>query len=131
MDKAWWNELWMGFPAGDHYRQQSNVTMAPKLEGKLFLMHGELDYNVHPASTLQLVDALIKANKDFDLLLMPGENHGAGRSRYFVRRRWDFFVRHVLGVEPPRGYKVPEPERAEESRPTSGTLPAADAFVQP
>ena len=119
MDKAWWNELWMGFPLGDHYRQQSNVTLAPKLEGKLFLMHGELDDNVHPASTLQLVDALVKANKDFDLLIMPGENHGAGANRYFIRRRWDFFVRHLLGVEPPKNYLIPQPERSEENRPSS------------
>ncbi len=119
MDKAWWNELWMGFPAGDHYRQQSNVTLAPKLEGKLFLMHGELDDNVHPASTLQLVDALIKANKDFDLLIMPGENHGAGGSRYFQRRRWDFFVKNLLGVEPPKNYSFASPPRDSETRPTS------------
>jgi len=119
MDKAWWNELWMGFPVGEHYRQQSNVTMAPKLEGKLFLMHGELDDNVHPASTLQLVDALIKANKDFDLLILPGENHGAGGNRYFQRRRWDFFVRHLLGVEPPKGYQIQEPERTDQNPPTS------------
>jgi dipeptidyl-peptidase 4 len=100
MDKAWWNELWMGYPAGEHYQQQSNVALAAKLQGKLMLAHGELDDNVHPASTLQLVDALIKANKDFDLLILPGENHGIGASQYFIRRRWDFFVRHLLGVEP-------------------------------
>ncbi len=117
MDKAWWNELWMGFPAGDHYRQQSNVTLAPKLEGKLFLMHGELDDNVHPASTLQLVDALIKANKDFDLLIMPGENHGAGGNRYFIRRRWDFFVKHLLGIEPPKGFNLRPPERDTDGGP--------------
>ncbi|MGH9659637.1 MAG: alpha/beta hydrolase family protein, partial [Bryobacteraceae bacterium] len=115
MDKAWWNELWMGFPDGEHYKQQSNVTLAPKLEGKLMLMHGELDDNVHPASSMQLVDALIKANKDFDLLIMPGENHGSGGHRYFIRRRWDFFVRHLLGVEPPRNYRIPEPERTNET----------------
>jgi dipeptidyl aminopeptidase/acylaminoacyl peptidase len=119
MDKAWWNELWMGYPVGDHYRRQSNVTLAPKLEGKLMLVHGELDDNVNPASTLQLVGALIKANKDFDLLLMPGQNHGLGASRYFIRRRWDFFVKNLLGVEPPKNYKIPEPEERNENRATS------------
>jgi dipeptidyl aminopeptidase/acylaminoacyl peptidase len=112
MDKAWWNELWMGFPAGEHYREQSNVTLTPRLEGKLLLMHGELDDNVHPSSTMQLVDALIKANKDFDLLIMPGENHGAGGNRYFIRRRWDYFVRHLLGVEPPKNFQLPAEEAA-------------------
>jgi dipeptidyl aminopeptidase/acylaminoacyl peptidase len=119
MDKAWWNELWMGYPAGDHYRQQSNVTLAPKLEGKLMLVHGELDDNVNPASTMQLVDALIKANKDFELLIMPGQNHGLGASRYFIRRRWDFFVKNLLGVEPPKNYKIAEPEERNENRTTS------------
>jgi dipeptidyl aminopeptidase/acylaminoacyl peptidase len=107
MDKAWWNELWMGFPAGDHYVQQSNVTLAPKLQGKLLLAHGELDDNVHPASTLQLVDALIKANKDFDLLILPGQNHGFGMHPYFLRRVWDFFVRNLLNVEPPQQFALP------------------------
>ena len=106
MDKAWWNELWMGFPVEDHYRQQSNVTLADKLEGKLLLVHGELDENVHPASTLQLVNALVKANKDFDLLIIPGAHHSLRGNGYFIRRRWDFFVKHLLGVEPPQGFQI-------------------------
>src|SRR5262249_34382348 len=64
MDKVWWNEQWMGYPVDDHYAEQSNVTLAPKLKGKLLLMVGELDTNVDPASTMQVVNALIKANKD-------------------------------------------------------------------
>lgn len=105
MDKASWNEMWMGFPLDDHYIQQSNVTNAHRLEGKLFLAHGELDDNVPVSATLQVVDALIKANKDFDLLIMPGRFHGLG-GPYFNRKRWDYFVEHLLGVEPPAGYEI-------------------------
>ncbi len=100
MDKVWWNELWMGYPVGPHYEEQSNVTQAHRLQGDLFLTVGELDRNVDPASTLQLVDALIAADKDFEFLMFPGGGHGAGESRYGVRRRRDFFVRKLLGVEP-------------------------------
>jgi dipeptidyl aminopeptidase/acylaminoacyl peptidase len=100
MDKVWWNELWMGYPVGPHYAEQSNVTLAKNLTGKLLLIVGELDRNVDPASTMQVVNALIKADKDFDLLIVPGAGHGAGSSKYGTRRRNDFFVRHLLGVEP-------------------------------
>jgi dipeptidyl aminopeptidase/acylaminoacyl peptidase len=101
MDKVWWNELWMGWPVGPHYAEQSNVTQAYKLKGKLMLVVGEDDTNVDPASTLQVVNALIKSNKDFDLLYVPGANHGVGASLpYAVRRSRDFFVRNLLGVEP-------------------------------
>lgn len=99
MDKIWWNELWMGWPIGPHYADQSNVTNAHKLQGNLFLIVGEMDRNVDPASTMQVVNALIKADKDFDLLVVPGGGHGIG-GRYGIRRRRDFFVRHLLGVEP-------------------------------
>ena len=102
MDKIWWNELWMGWPLGPHYAEQSNVTNAHKLQGKLLLTVGELDHNVDPASTMQVVNALIKADKDFDLLVVPGAGHGIGESPYAARRRQDFFVRHLWGVEPRR-----------------------------
>jgi dipeptidyl peptidase IV (DPP IV)-like protein/prolyl oligopeptidase family protein len=102
MDKIWWNELWMGWPIGPHYAEQSNVTLAPKLQGKLMLTVGELDRNVDPASTMQVVNALIKANKDFDFIIVPGGGHGSGESPYAARRRQDFFVRNLLGVEPRR-----------------------------
>ncbi|MCH8293490.1 DPP IV N-terminal domain-containing protein [Candidatus Poribacteria bacterium] len=105
LDKASWVETWMGFPLGEHYVEQSNVTLAHKLKGKLLLAHGELDDNVHLSSTLQLVDALIKANKDFDLLIMPGRFHGLG-GPYFTRKRWDYFVKHLLGIDPPDGYQI-------------------------
>lgn len=102
MDKIWWNEQWMGWPVGPHYAEQSNVTCAHQLQGKLLLIVGELDRNVDPASTMQVVNALIKADKDFDLLVVPGGGHGIAESPYGSRRRMDFFVRHLLGVEPPR-----------------------------
>lgn len=100
MDKVWWNELWMSWPIGPHYVEQSNTTNAHKLKGKLMLVVGEMDTNVDPASTMQVANALIKADKDFELLVMPGTNHGAAESPYANRRRLDFFVRHLLGVEP-------------------------------
>jgi dipeptidyl aminopeptidase/acylaminoacyl peptidase len=102
MDKIWWNEQWMGWPVGPHYAEQSNVTQAHRLNGRLLLTVGELDRNVDPASTMQLVNALIKADKDFELLIVPGAGHGVGESPYAARRRADFFVRHLLGVEPRR-----------------------------
>lgn len=100
MDKIWWNEQWMGYPIGRHYEEQSNATLAKNLKGKLLLTVGELDKNVDPASTMQVVNALIKADKDFDLLVVPGAGHGIGESTYADRRRRDFFVRYLLGVEP-------------------------------
>jgi dipeptidyl aminopeptidase/acylaminoacyl peptidase len=99
LDKASWNEQWMGL-MGPHYEAQSNVTNAHKLVGKLLLLVGELDDNVPPESTLRVVDALIRAKKDFDLLVLPGLKHTDG-GVYGQRRRADFFVRHLLGVEPP------------------------------
>ena len=79
MDKLWWNEQWMGWPIDDSYVKSSNMEDAGKLQGKLLLVVGELDTNVDPSSTMQVVAALIKANKQFDLLVMPGEDHPAGR----------------------------------------------------
>ena len=101
MDKIWWNEQWMGWPVDASYAENSNVTHAANLTGSLLLIVGELDTNVDPASTMQVVDALIKADKDFDLLVVPGAGHGAG-SDYTTRRTLDFLVRHVMGVEPRR-----------------------------
>ncbi|HET9016465.1 MAG TPA: prolyl oligopeptidase family serine peptidase, partial [Thermomicrobiaceae bacterium] len=112
LDKATWVERYMGLPVGEHYAAQANAALADRLRGKLLLMHGEMDENVHPASTLQLVDALIKANRDFDLLILPNRPHGMGSDPYFVRRRWDYFVRHLLGAEPPGDYAIAAPEAA-------------------
>jgi dipeptidyl aminopeptidase/acylaminoacyl peptidase len=111
MDKAWWNEVWMDFPVKEHYVEQSCLTIAHQLEGKLFLAHGELDENVNPYTTIRLIDVLIKANKDFDLLIVPNENHYLDDNPYFVRKRWDFFVKHLLGVDPPVEYKVKDFEQ--------------------
>jgi dipeptidyl aminopeptidase/acylaminoacyl peptidase len=111
LDKAVWVERYMGYPVEDHYREQANQTIAGNLQGKLLLMHGEMDENVHPSSTLVLVDQLIKANKDFDLLILPNMPHACDGDPYFVRRRWDYFVRHLQGVEPPSGFRItPEPK---------------------
>jgi dipeptidyl aminopeptidase/acylaminoacyl peptidase len=103
MDKIWWNELWMGWPIGEHYAQQSNVVNAHRLAGELMLIVGELDDNVDPASTLQVVDALIAADKNFDLLWMTGRGHGAGGSAYGRRRTWEFFLKHIRpdAIDPP------------------------------
>lgn len=100
MDKASWNEQWMGYPVGPQYSECSNIDNAHRLRGKLFLIVGEMDNNVPPESTMRLADALIKAGKDFDLLVIPGGGHGMGGA-YGQRRMQDFFVRHLLGTEPP------------------------------
>ena len=100
MDKASWNEQWMGYPVGPHYSESSNIDNADRLKGKLMLIVGELDRNVPPESTYRLVDALIKENKDFEFVLIPGGGHGDG-GRYGDRRRKDFFREHLLGIKPP------------------------------
>ncbi|WP_186755477.1 S9 family peptidase [Echinicola salinicaeni] len=100
MDKIWWNEQWMGYPIGEHYAACSNVVNAGNLEGKLLLIVGEMDDNVDPSSTYQLVDELIKNDKDFEFLMVPGMGHSSGGS-YGEHKRRDFFVEHLLGVEPP------------------------------
>ncbi len=92
MDKIWWNEQWMGWPIDKHYEEQSNVTNASKLRGKLLLTVGELDKNVDPASTMQVAAALIKAEKDFDLIVFPGAGHGIGSSPYGIRKTMQFFL---------------------------------------
>ncbi|WMI65227.1 DPP IV N-terminal domain-containing protein [Aestuariibaculum sp. YM273] len=100
MDKMWWNEQFMGYPIGPHYEACSNVTNAHQLEGNLMLILGEVDDNVDPASTMQFVNALIKANKDFELVTVPGMAHSSGGA-FGERKRKDFFVKHLLGVNPP------------------------------
>jgi len=100
MDKIWWNEQWMGWPVGPWYSESSNVDNAWRLKGKLLLVMGEMDKNVDPSTTLQVVDRLIKAGKDFDFLEVPGGRHGAG-GRYGERRLMDFFVRNLMGQPTP------------------------------
>jgi dipeptidyl aminopeptidase/acylaminoacyl peptidase len=113
-----WGEKWQGLfvanPDGTtNYDNQANQTLAKNLKGKLLLAHGTLDRNVPPYHTLLVVDELIKANKDFDLILLPNRPHGFGSEPYMVRRRWDYFVRYLLGLEPPKEFelKPPAPRR--------------------
>jgi dipeptidyl aminopeptidase/acylaminoacyl peptidase len=105
IDKQWWNEQWMGYPVGEHYDAQSNITNAAKLQGNLFLIVGEADENVPPESTYRLADALIKANKDFDILSIPGMGHSDG-GVYGRRRKRDFFIKHLLNAETPNVNQV-------------------------
>lgn len=114
MDKLSWNERWMGYPVGKHYGEQSNITNASKLQGKLLLTYGDIDTNVPPASTLKFVHALIAANKDFDLLVFPNRGHYLDEDPYFIRRRWDYFVQHLLGATPPPAYLVVKPDESAE-----------------
>jgi dipeptidyl aminopeptidase/acylaminoacyl peptidase len=100
-DKAVWNEQWMGGPTlGAHYDRDSNLTAAKNLKGRLMIAHGELDNNVNPMASLQLVNALIKAGKDFDMLIVPNGDHFLDDSAYYNRRRWDYFIRHLQQREP-------------------------------
>jgi dipeptidyl-peptidase 4 len=105
-----WGPTYQGPYRGGNYDAQINARLAGNLRGKLLLMHGEMDDNVHPALTMQLAAALIKANKDFDLLLFPGEDHDLGGVQGYVqRKRWDYFVRNLLAMEPPENYAITVP----------------------
>lgn len=95
MDKVWWNEQWMGYPIGPHYEAQSGSTLANKITGKLLLLLGEVDSNVDPASTMQVVNALIKANISFDMLTMPNVGHGAIGTTYARKKMYEFFITHL------------------------------------
>ena len=107
-----WGERYHGLmeDKGDgktNYSGQDNAPYAKNLKGKLFLLHGLMDDNVPPQSTLLVVDALMKANKDFDLLLLPHARHGYGKDSFYVmRRRWDYFVKNLLGAEPPAQFEL-------------------------
>ncbi len=118
-----WAEKWQGLlrtnPDGTtNYDNQANQLVAKNLKGKLLLAHGTMDSNVPPNSTLLVVNELIKANKDFDLLLFPNRNHGFGNEPYMVRRRWDYFVKHLLGAEPPAEYQMRAPAPATPTGPS-------------
>ena len=109
-----WGERYAGLVKGNNYDDQANQNLAKNLKGKLLLAHGTVDNNVPPDNTLLVVDALIKANKDFDLLMLPNQVHGYGtETNYMTRRRWDYFVKNLLGAEPPKEYELgPKPGRA-------------------
>jgi dipeptidyl aminopeptidase/acylaminoacyl peptidase len=119
--QSYWGEKYQGLPdsADDIeaiYGAQINARLAGNLKGKLLLITGDMDDNVHPALTLQVANALIAANKDFDLLVLPNRNHQTSfRDPYVLRRLWDYFVRHLLGAEPPEGYRIRGPEEASDS----------------
>lgn len=100
MDKIWWNELWMGYPIDESYSACSNVDNAHLLTRPLMLVVGEMDDNVDPASTMQVANALIKAGKDFELVVLPGVSHTMGEN-FGEHKRYDFFVRHLMGILPP------------------------------
>ena len=109
-----WGEKWQGLlerkPDGStNYDNQANQNIAKNLKGHLLLAHGTMDNNVPPYNTLLVVNELIKANKDFDLIMLPNRGHGFGNEPYMVRRRWDYFVRYLLGAEPPREYELHPP----------------------
>lgn len=107
----YWGEKYHGLltrtdEGGDNYDSQANHLIAKNLQGKLLLSYGTLDDRVHPNATLLLIDALIEHNKDFDLIVMPNRNHGYSQESYIVRRTWDYFVEHLLGLEPPSAYRL-------------------------
>jgi dipeptidyl aminopeptidase/acylaminoacyl peptidase len=119
-----WAEKWQGLlqtnPDGTtNYDNQANQLVAKNLKGHLLLAHGTMDNNVPPYNTLLVVNELIKANKDFDLLLLPNRSHGFGNEPYMIRRRWDYFVRYLLGAEPPVGYEL-------RAQPEGGRGPAGN-----
>jgi dipeptidyl-peptidase 4 len=107
----YWGEKWHGplvveADGTDSYARQANHLLAENLQGRLLLSYGTMDDNVHPVTTLLLVDELIRHNKDFDLIVMPNRNHGYSNEPWWLRQTWDYFTRHLLGAEPPAGYRI-------------------------
>lgn len=102
MEKAWWPEMYMGWPVDSAYHLQSNITNASNLKGKLLLVHGGIDENVNPSATFKLAEALINADKQFDMLILPSQRHGfkGNHLKYFTKVRWNYFVEHLRGVTP-------------------------------
>ncbi|GED59496.1 DPP IV N-terminal domain-containing protein [Brevibacillus formosus] len=100
---AAWAERYQGLYDPDLYRDQDNARLAANLAGKLLLVSGDMDDNVHPSQTIRMANALIKADKDFDMLILPNRHHGFSLEPYFIRRKWDYFVRHLMRAEPPWG----------------------------
>lgn len=107
-----WGERYIGLLSGSNYESQANQLYAKNLKGKLLIAHGGMDDNVPPYNSYLVVDALVKANKDFDLLIFPNARHGYGQDSYYMmRRRWDYFVEHLMGAKPPKEYKLtPKPD---------------------
>jgi len=103
---AGWGETFQGLPEGHNYKEQACLYLAQNLKGKLMLVHGDMDANVHIAHTLQLANQLIEHNKDFDLLILPNRGHQYAQDTYFIRRLWDYFVEHLLQETPPQQYRI-------------------------
>ncbi len=108
MEKAWWPEMYMGWPVDNSYHEVSNITMAKNLKGKLLLVHGGIDENVNPSATFKLAENFIKHDKNFDLLIIPSQRHGYTGiySAYFTKKRWNYFVEHLLGQKPLWDYSL-------------------------
>lgn len=102
MEKAWWPEMYQGWPVDSTYHEASNITNAANLKGKLLITHGGIDENVNPSATFKLAEALIKADKEFDLLIFPSQRHGYSgvHRQYFTKKRWNYFIEHLLGAKP-------------------------------
>ena len=102
MEKDWWPEMYMGWPVDSTYHLVSNITMAGNLKGKLLITHGGIDENVNPSATFKLAEALVRANKEFDMLIFPSQRHGYTGvfSDYFTKKRWNYFVEYLLGAKP-------------------------------
>jgi len=108
MEKAWWPEMYQGWPVDETYEKVSNITNAANLKGKLLLVHGGIDDNVNPSATFKLAEALVNADKEFDLLIFPSQRHGyVGKARnYFIKKRWNYFIEHLLGAKPIWDFKL-------------------------
>ncbi len=108
MEKDWWPEMYMGWPVDSSYHKVSNITMAGNLKGKLLIVHGGIDENVNPSATFKLAEALVNADKQFDMLILPSQHHGyVGKaSDYFQKKLWNYFVEHLRGVEPIWDFKL-------------------------
>jgi dipeptidyl aminopeptidase/acylaminoacyl peptidase len=102
MEKDWWPEMYMGWPVDSSYNEVSNISMAKNLKGKLLIVHGGIDENVNPSATFKLAEALVKADKEFDMLILPSQHHGYTGlyNDYFTKRKWNYFVQHLLGAIP-------------------------------
>ncbi|HMQ07407.1 MAG TPA: prolyl oligopeptidase family serine peptidase [Saprospiraceae bacterium] len=112
MEKAWWPEMYMGWPVDSAYHNQSNITMAAQLKGKLLLVHGGIDENVNPSATFKLAENLVLADKEFDMLIFPSQRHGYSGKHgdYFLKKRWNYFVEHLLGAKPIWDFSLKEKE---------------------
>lgn len=108
MEKAWWPEMYQGWPIDSTYQNVSNITNASNLKGKLLLVHGGMDDNVNPSATFKLAEALVNSNKEFDLLILPSQRHGyQGKARdYFIKKRWNYFIKHLQNQEPIWNFKL-------------------------